>query len=91
MTRHRLPIAMGGAMGLAMPWMMHVPGAGAVFVLAHVAVAAALAAAALAVPGLRRRLHRPEPSHIATMIPAAALGWGATCAACLAVAGQHWS
>ena len=48
--RHRLPVIVGLAMGLMLPWMMHVEGARIAFIAAHVAVLAAVGALALAVP-----------------------------------------
>ncbi|QFU07729.1 hypothetical protein PARPLA_01645 [Rhodobacteraceae bacterium THAF1] len=91
MIRHRTPILMGLVMGLAMPWMMHVDGGGAAFVLVHILLIVTLGGLALLLPGLRRKLHRPNLRHITLMLPAAAAAWGLTCLYCLAVSGQHWS
>ena len=78
------PMAMGGAMGVMMPFMLHSVGAaGALwFVLAHVAV---LAVAVLLVgSGLARfwpvlaariRSHRPSLAHLALMGAGMALGF----------------
>ena len=80
--------AMGLAMGAMVPAMAHGPmvGAGAAFVLAHVAVAAALGAAALVLPAARRALarHRPSRAMGARMALGAAAGFALVCAHCLA-------
>ena len=83
------PVAMGAGMGAMMLWMLHGqltgegsmgPAALAIFIGAHVVVAALAVAAALLGarlhPGVRRllgRVHRPRARHAAMMMGAALL------------------
>ncbi len=95
MTHAAKPVLMGGAMGLAMPWMMHMGGGetGFLFIAAHVAVVLMLASLALFVPGVRRRLQSAKRhlSHMPVMFIGLAVGWAATCAFCLWIGGVHWT
>lgn len=95
MVVHRLPLLMGGAMGLAMPWMMHMGEGqiGLVFILAHVAVILAIATLALVFPAIRHRASRltSHASHAPWMVLGLAVGWGMICAYCLVIGGQHWT
>ena len=95
MTYAMKPVLMGGAMGLAMPWMMHMGGgeAGILFVVAHVAVVLMLASLALFFPSVRRRLRGVlyHLFHMPVMMVGLALGWAATCAFCLWIGGVHWT
>lgn len=83
MIRHQtLAPFMGGIMGLFMGWMFakgQLAQAGLGFVLAHVAVIAALCVLALFLPGARRfvRGHFTNRRMLARMLGTMALGFGA--------------
>lgn len=79
------PVAMGAAMGVMMPFMLHGMGAQSAvwFVLAHVAVVALVVLVlgtglARIWPGLAARLrgHRPSLGHVGLMLGGAVVGFG---------------
>lgn len=88
-----MPLGMGAAMGLAMPFMIHGNNAGGlIFVLAHIAVFVALASIFLVFPGIRHRiLSHFNRAHMMRMGGGMAFGFAAICIYCLTVGGQHWT
>ncbi len=93
MVRPAMPCVMGGAMGLMLPWVLHMEGAGGlVFVLGHVAALLMVAALALVLPRARRlAAAHLRGGHMLRMGGAAVMGFAATCAVCLLIGGQHWT
>lgn len=85
-----MPLVMGAGMGLMLPFMIH-DGAGAMFVLAHVAAALIIASLALVSPRLRRmaRAHLNR-AHLIRMGGGMAAGVAAICVYCLMIGGSHW-
>ncbi|WP_230374131.1 hypothetical protein [Pontivivens ytuae] len=93
MVHPAMPWVMGGAMGLMLPWVPHMEGAGGLaFVLGHVAVLLVVAALALVLPCARRlAAAHLRGGHVLRMGGAAAMGFAANCAVCLLIGGQHWT
>lgn len=95
MRRVPTPVIMGFAMGIMMPLMIHFMGAdaGLWFVLAHVAVALALAGIGLlaarlgkvSLPFLRLAHHRPSARHFGWMAVGGVAGLSTVCALCVAL------
>ncbi|WP_154666779.1 hypothetical protein [Litoreibacter arenae] len=97
MFKHKGPLLMGGMMGLMLPWMMHMDSnIGVAFMLSHVVLVGGLAALAMFIPALRRKLvafkgRHSHMSHLPMMGLGVIGGWAATCAYCLAIGGAHWT
>jgi hypothetical protein len=89
---HWMPLAMGGGMGLMIPFMLHDGGAdGLVFVLAHGAAAILIGSLAFFLPRVRQfaRAHL-SLGHVTKMGGGMVLGFGVICAYCLMIGGSHW-
>ncbi|MEL6609741.1 MAG: hypothetical protein AAFO58_04600 [Pseudomonadota bacterium] len=85
MTR-AMPVMIGLAMGLMIPFVVHGNGAvgGALFLIAHLLVLLAVLLLLRFVPRIGRvlRTHRPSPAHMARMALGAAAGFAVICLSC---------